>query len=172
MLTGKSEWVCVCVCMWPYWCVFVCVCIREGSEWEGVCFILLPRFYPPEPRRQNSVCSISLGGSSTEWHVKHTSPSTWWSLLLSNDKKPLCRLALFLFFFFLSPPRKRKRVDSWASIKESWMLFHRTTGLSVHKYFSSREMCSAGPFFSPCLSPLKHFWLHGTADRHSKNLIT
>lgn len=32
-------------------CVRVCVC--EWREWEGVCFILLPRSYPPEPAGRN-----------------------------------------------------------------------------------------------------------------------
>lgn len=30
-------------------CVFVC----EWSQWEGVCFILLPQSYPPEPAGTN-----------------------------------------------------------------------------------------------------------------------
>lgn len=39
------AWQCVCVCM------FLHVC--EWREWEGVCFILLPRSYPPEPAGRN-----------------------------------------------------------------------------------------------------------------------
>lgn len=84
-----------------YDCVFVCVCfcVYCVSVWvKGMgrgLFHSVTTVLSPRARRQISVCCISLGGSSTEWHVKHTSPSTWWSLLLSNGKKPLCRLALF-----------------------------------------------------------------------------
>lgn len=31
----------------------MCVCVCEWREWEGVCFILLPRSYPPEPAGRN-----------------------------------------------------------------------------------------------------------------------
>lgn len=53
------------------------------------------------------------------------------------------------------------------------MLFHRTTGLSVHKYFSSREMCSAGPFFSPLPVSFKAFltpWNSRQAFKKSDHL--
>lgn len=76
--------------------VYVCVraCVLVKGMGRGL-FHSVTTVLSPWARRQKSVCSISLGKSSTEWHVKHTSPSTWWSLLLSDDKKPLCRLALF-----------------------------------------------------------------------------
>lgn len=84
------ECVFVCVCF----CMCVCLCVWVKGMGRGL-FHSVTTVLSPWARRQKSVCSISLGGSSTEWHVKHTSPSTWWSLLLSNGKKPLCRLALF-----------------------------------------------------------------------------
>lgn len=45
------QQVCVCAAACLRVCVFVCVC--EWREWEGVCFILLPRSYPPEPAGRN-----------------------------------------------------------------------------------------------------------------------
>lgn len=45
----SSMNVCLCVCM----CLNVCVFVCEWREWEGVCFILLPRSYPPEPAGRN-----------------------------------------------------------------------------------------------------------------------
>ena len=59
------QQVCACVCV--YACVYrgmnvclsvyvfacACVCVCEWREWEGVCFILLPRSYPPEPAGRN-----------------------------------------------------------------------------------------------------------------------
>lgn len=130
-----TAWMCVCGCVF---CMCVCVCVWVKGMGRGL-FHSVTTVLSPWARRQKSVCSISLGGSSTEWHVKHTSPSTWWSLLLSNDKKPLCRLAFF--------PLRKRGGDGWAPIKESWMLFHRMTGLSVHKYFSSRKMYASELFF-------------------------
>ena len=81
-------------CVRVFVCVCVFACVRVKGMGRGL-FHSVTTVLSPRARRQKSVCSISLGESSTEWHVKHTSPSTWWSLLLSNDKKPLCRLALF-----------------------------------------------------------------------------
>lgn len=86
--------VCVCARVRGWFCTCIRVCVWVKGMGKGL-FHSVTTVLSPWARRQKSVCSISLGGSSSEWHVKHTSPSTWWSLLHSNSKKPLCRLALF-----------------------------------------------------------------------------
>lgn len=109
----------------------VCVFVSEWSQWEGFVSFCYHSLIPLSPQAQICMQHFirrELGWVTCEAHLA----STWWSLLLSNDKKPLCRLPFF--------STEEDRGDGWAPIKESWMLLHKMTGLSAHKYFSSRKM--------------------------------